>query len=178
MTCRELIQSCEEQNRDLLARAEKAQASLSCLEWNVAPAGGWSPAQIFEHMTLANAPYIEVLERVLPNAPIGDESPVRNTLFGKMIYKVSGPTTNAPAPKNLHPSTKKHTREIYGLWKKQQERILELHEMAKGKNLAAVKVPNPFLKLFKMTLCDFFAILATHTERHVGQIEERARARK
>ena len=178
MTCRELIQNCEAQNKELLARAEKAQAALSPQQWNEAPAGGWSPAQIFEHMTLANAPYIEVLERELPTAPMGDESRVRHTLFGKMIHKVSGPSGNAPAPKNLHPSTKKHTREIYSQWRDQQERIIELHEMAKGKNLSAVKVKNPFLKLFKMTLCDFFAILSAHTERHVGQIEERARASK
>lgn len=175
MTCRELIQKCEAQQKDLLARAEKAQAALSNKQWNEAPAVGWSPAQIFEHMTLASSPYIEILERELPIAPMGDESPVRHTLFGRMIYKVSGPSTNAPSPKNLHPSNKKHTREIYSVWMDQQNRIVKLHEMAKGKNLAAVKVSNPFVKLFKMTLCDFFAILATHTERHVGQIESRAK---
>lgn len=175
MTCRELIQNCEAQNKELLARAEKSQAALSAQQWNESSPGGWSPAQIFEHMTLANAPYLEALERVLPNAPMGDETPVRHTLFGKMIHKVSGPSTNAPAPKNLHPSKKKHTREIYSLWKEQQSRIVDLHEIAKGKNLAGVKVANPFLKLFKMTLCDFFAIITAHTERHVGQVESRVR---
>lgn len=175
MTCRELLEKCAKQNRELLARAERAQASLDDKKWNEAPQGGWSPAQIFEHMTLANAPYIETLERVLPNAKKGDESQEKYSWFGRLIHKVSSPQGNAPAPKNLHPKPGLYSREVFARWRKQQEQIIALHEKAKGIDLAGVRAPNPFVKLFRMTLCDFFAILATHTERHVGQIESRVK---
>lgn len=125
-------------------------------------------------MTLSNAPYLAVLPPAIDCAPAGDEAPTKHTFLGRMVYKMSGPSGNASPPKPMIPGPGPFGDEPYQQWLEQQRAILALLERAEGKNLSAVKVRNPFLRLFKMTLCDFIAILSTHTDRHVGQIEERA----
>jgi hypothetical protein len=173
MTCAELLQECEARNRELLERGKAAAARLDDEAWNEAPKDGWSPAQIFEHMMLANGPYAALLERLLEDAPAGAEAPAKHSFFGKLLLKAAGPRGNAPAPKALHPCAGPHGRDVLDRWAAQQERIVELHEMARGKNLAQLRFSNPFVKFFKMTGCDAFALFADHTERHVSQIESR-----
>jgi hypothetical protein len=170
-TCDELVAELDEQNRDLLFRAEVASAQLSDEQLNESPDYGWSPAQIFEHMVLANSYYLKAIEAALRKAPSGGEAPTKFSWFGRTVYRMSGPGGNAPAPRKLHPGPGPFGREVYGRWKASQEEVIALLERAKGKNLGKQRFRNPFLKLFKMTLCDFFAILTTHTERHVRQIE-------
>jgi hypothetical protein len=118
-------------------------------------------------------PYAALLERLLEDAPAGAEAPAKHSFFGKLLLKAAGPRGNAPAPKALHPCAGPHGRDVLDRWAAQQERIVELHEMARGKNLAQLRFSNPFVKLFKMTGCDAFALFADHTERHVSQIESR-----
>lgn len=176
MTCDELIAQAEVQNRRLLERGMEAAAKLDDEAWNRAPSGGWSPAQIFEHLILTNTLYIEKVDKALEAAPKGGQNSVRHTWFGKFIIKSAGPGGNAPAPKTLHPRPGPYSREVLDRWSAQQQQIIELHARAKDADLSRVKLRNPLIKLFGMNLSDCFAIFATHTERHILQIEDRAKS--
>ncbi len=173
MTCREFIEDCRTQIVDLSARGEAARAKLSDDAWNRGSAKTWSPAQIFEHMVLANGPYLERLPKGIEKAPPGGDRPVQHTWFGSFIYKAAGPASNAPPPKVMVPGPGPFGNETFERWRRQQDELLGLLDAAQDRDLGTIKLRNPFIRLFRMTLCDFFAILATHTERHVSQIEER-----
>lgn len=177
MTCKEWLDDCRQKFEDQLQRADAVSAKIDEEAWNRPHPGGWSPAQIFEHLVLSNGPYLLMLAEAVPLAPAGEESPVRQTWFGKMLLKMAGPTGNAPTPKAFVPGPGPFSREVFDGWRSQQVRVIELCDLAKGRNIGATKVRNPLLKLAKMTLCDCFAIMADHTLRHVVQIEERAARR-
>jgi hypothetical protein len=173
MTCREFVQECQAQNQLLLDRADAAVAQLNGEAWNQAPKGGWSPAQVFEHMCLGNAPYLDAIPSALSDAKPGDDAPSRHTWLGRTIRRMAGPGGNAPAPRAMIPGPGPYAKESYDKWQKQQTQIIKLHERAAGLNIAAVKVRNPFLRFARMTLCDCYGILTAHTERHVSQVEAR-----
>lgn len=174
MTCREMVDACEKAFREQLARADVAQGRLDESQWNRPEAGGWSPAQILEHMALSNAPYLEKLPQAVAGAGMDDSRTVRQSWVGKMILKMAGPGGNAPAPKAWVPGPGPFRREVYDRWRAQQERLIALCSEARGKDLGSMRISNPLIKFVRMTLCDSFLILADHTERHVRQIEERA----
>jgi len=178
MTCRELITKAEAQNRELLERGKAAAAKLDDENWNLAPPGGWSPAQIFEHLILSNQDHLAIISSRLSSAPKGGEAQVRHTLFGKVILKSAGPEGKGPVPKPFVPKPGPYTREVFSRWEAQQEQIILLHDKVRDVDLPALRYPVPLMKLFKMSFCDIFAIFAAHTERHIRQIEERARAQK
>lgn len=175
MTCREMVDACEKAFRDQLARAEAAQKNLDESQWNQTEAKDWSPAQIFEHLVLSNEPYLQKLPAAIAQAGPDDSKPVHQSWFGKMILKMAGPGGNAPAPKPWIPGPGPFDREVFDRWRAQQERLIALCQTARGKDLSSARVNNPLMKVIRMTLCDCFLILSDHTERHVRQIEERAR---
>jgi len=173
MTCRELIQQAEQQNRDLLERGKAAAAKLDDDAWNLAPPHGWSPAQIYEHLILSNKDYVEIIAEQLKTAPKGGDRPAVHTWFGKFIMKSASPEGKGPVPKPFVPKPGPYTREVLDRWVAQQQTIIDLHEKAKDVDLTAVRYPVPLMKLFKLNMADSFAIFATHTERHIRQVELR-----
>lgn len=177
MTCQELIVQGESQNRELLERGKAAAAKLDDQEWNQAPPKGWSPAQIFEHLLLTNQAYVDLIAEKLKTAPKGGDTPIRHTWFGKIILKSAGPEGNGPVPKPFIPHAGPYTRDVLDRWIAQQQAIIDLHEKAKGVDLTAVRYPVPIMKIFRLSMCDSFAIFASHTERHIRQIEERVKGR-
>lgn len=173
MTCNELLEACEKQNRELLERGKMAAAQLDDDAWNRAPKGGWSPAQIFEHLILSNRDYVEIIAKRLESAPPGGDAPVKHSFFGRIILKSAGPSGNGLVPKPFVPKPGPYTRDVLHRWTAQQEQIIDLHRKAKDVDLTAIRYPVPLMKVFKLNMGDSFAIFAAHTERHMRQIEDR-----
>nr|CAA9249800.1 hypothetical protein AVDCRST_MAG63-1860 [uncultured Armatimonadetes bacterium] len=63
-------------------------------------------------------------------------------------------------------------------WHRQQAELISLIDRAAGVDLSAASVRNPFLPVIRMNVADCLEIVTAHTERHVGQIEERVPARR
>jgi hypothetical protein len=130
----------------------------------------WSPAQILEHMMIANRAYLPVIEEKVREGKRGD-TPIAHSWFGRLLVKASGPGGNAPAPRILRPPAKVYPRELLRHWIEQHEAIADLAAAATGTDLANTKLRNPFLRYFRMNLYDAFEVIVQHGERHVRQIE-------
>ena len=156
-------------------RAELAAAPLNSHQFNKPSGRDWSVAHVFKHLCLADGPYLHAIDKAITLArPTAGESKVRHTLIGKMLMKASGPNGNAPAPGFLIPPPLPLSKEVMEEWTQKKAKLVELAEFAKGKDLS-MRVRNPFIRLITLSLADMFAIVDAHTERHVRQIEERAK---
>jgi len=162
-------------NQEMLARMLVLTANLDEKTLNTTPdASLWSPAQIIEHLVLANRPYLRAIGGVLKNAPrTQGDAPLRYTFFGKLLRKAVGPDGNAPAPKALHPRTTPIPTSVIQEWQQQQTELMALLNQSTGVDLSRTRVWNPLVKIIPMNLADCFAILTAHTERHLQQIEQR-----
>ena len=177
MDIREAINGWKEHTLALRTRLDTAIHGVSPARLNQPPANGdWSPAQVAEHLVMANRPYLGIMSKALDNAARDNaNSPVKFTFFGRTLMKVAGPDGNAPAPKMLQPRKGEISSEIFDELRDQLTQLHTLLEKLDGVNLSAVRVSNPFFGLIRMNLSDCFGIFTQHTERHIRQIEERVR---
>lgn len=175
MTRDELLEAVRTRVPEQTRRAVQAAERIRDGRWEDHPIPGeWSVPQVFHHLTLANAPYFEGMRSALASAGPGPNAEVRFTWFGTFIRKAAGPGGNAPPPKALIPSKDPIGREVVEVWRGQQDELLRLADLAAGAEFSRARFRNPFVRLFRMSLGDGFAIVLDHTERHVRQIEERA----
>lgn len=176
MTSNQFLDDCARQNRDFMERGRRAvqDVPLDILNRRTVTAD-WSPAQIFKHLLLSNDAYVRGLGAAV-NGMKTDPSnaPVHHTWFGATLAKYAGPDKNVPAPKQFVPSEEQWPASIVDEWAVQQQKVIELIEASKGKDLNTKCFKNPVMPLFKMTLADCIWLMTTHTDRHIRQIEERA----
>lgn len=141
----------------------------------VPPGNLWTVGQVFDHMIIANTPYLAVLEEKIASSPKNGPGEVTHTWLGKFLMNVGGPNGNAPAPKAMIPGDPPTSRDRIDLWFAQMDLFLQFIKQSKGLDLSRVKAKNPYVKLFGMNLADFFGVTSQHTERHIRQIEDRSR---
>jgi hypothetical protein len=111
---------------------------------------------------------------VIPAAARGNPE-VKHTWLGGLIVKMAGPDGNAPAPKPVRPANRVNSAASIEKWKTRQAQFCELAASAMETDLMSARFKNPFIPIFQMNVYDAFRIIVEHTERHVRQIEERAK---
>lgn len=176
MNTSEFLSTIREQGASHLERLPDACRSLSNECFNGPPAPfAWNPAQIVDHVVLANSHYLPEIERLVGRAArAGGDPVVRHTWGGKLIIKFAGPDRDVPPPGSvLLPRKGAIARGIVDLWRGQQEAFLKLTEQATGSDLMKHRMRSPFAKFLRLNLADALEIWTVHTERHVRQIEER-----
>ncbi|MCW3100130.1 MAG: hypothetical protein JWL77_5748 [Chthonomonadaceae bacterium] len=175
MDCTQSLADWQKRNQEVQLRLLRLASPLDEETLNTHPAASvWSPAQVIAHMVLTNQLYLPRMEAALQNAErVSGDPPVRYSFFGSFLRKVAGPGGNAPAPKPLHPPMTTIPTTIIQEWEQQQIQLLSLMDRAAGVDLSHIRVWNPLVRVIPMNLADCFELLTAHTERHVGQIEER-----
>ena len=168
----------------LAERARAIRASIDELKRDVQPLaylqigwrppdGGWSIAQVVEHLIITDESYLELLERVLARKPErawrGEWKP---SLIGGLLTRSQMPDSKkkvtTPAIWRPGPEPRANVVEEYI---KVRERLLEMVARADGFDLRRTKLSSPAAKLIRMNLGDAFMTLVVHTQRHLRQIE-------
>ena len=134
----------------------------------------WSIGQILDHLNKGLDYYLPGMRSGMAGKPKGAaQAEVKHSWFGRMIVKGIGPGGHAPVLRQLLPGNGPYKKDIVSTWTRRHEEIIHLTEQARGIDLSAVNIRNPFFKFVQMNLADFFAILIAHAEGHIAQIEER-----
>lgn len=137
--------------------------------------GLWGVGRVLEHMNIANEPYIKVMRQALASAPSDSGDTPKAGFWGRTLAKIAGPEGNAPAPKQMIPEAKEFTHEVVNRWFKVTRDLIAVAQEAEGKDINRAKFKNPFIGFMKMNVTDGLTVGVAHTERHVRQIEERAK---
>jgi hypothetical protein len=142
------------------------------------PDGGWSIAQVFEHLCRTNLAYLDgplpaAIERARARGPV--ERPWRPSLIGGwltgMLVEGGKPV---PSPRLFRvegPVRPQVVDEFLATVRRTRERMFE----ADGLDLR-VGLVSPASPLFHMNLGDTFRILVVHSHRHLAQAERTRRA--
>ncbi len=174
MTVNELLTNCIEQNERFVSEVLSVVSLMTQEQLNQQmPDGDWSVARILKHLILANTNYIEILPPLVQSAHSGSPE-VKHTWFGKALIKMAGPKGNVSPPAQMVPELIEFEKSILDEWIAQQNAAIELMKLAVGKNTNLLRFKNPIVRLFTMNASDAFAIMTTHTDRHVQQIQQRA----
>jgi len=163
-------------------RAHEVQASIDAIRkiadelaylqlgWRP-PDGGWSIAQVFEHLIIAESSYFGELNRLVESGQRGN-TPYRPTLMGRFIINSLQPTSSrrVPAPRIYRPAPEPRAN-VVEEYIKVREELLKLIASAKGMDLRRNRLSSPVARIIRMNLGDAFVIAVVHTQRHLQQIE-------
>lgn len=154
-------------------RAATADLTPAQLSWNP-PEGGWSIAQVFEHLCTTDDAQFSTWERVIraPNAArkASDDVPWAPRLGGKFVLKGLESPRKTKAPPKFQIGAKVRTdvaRCFFGY----VQRVLALIDESAPLEWRKVKFGSSALPIIRYNLGDAWLIEAVHLERHARQIE-------
>jgi hypothetical protein len=163
--------------RALDARMADLQGTVdrAALEWNP-PDGGWSVAQVFEHLCVATDDYLTVLRPLVAGLSSNDQPRAdltwRPSFAGGLLTKSMVSPRKLPAPKAWKPGPAPRPNVMSEFAVRQQELGRLIAESANSE-WNRVRLASPVSFLVRMNIGDAFTILVRHAERHFGQINDR-----
>src|SRR5687768_17576314 len=155
------------ENIDAVRRIQNELAYLQ-LGWRP-PDGGWSIAQVLEHLIISDSLYYPQLRDLAANGKRGTAE-WKPTITGGFIIRALLPTSarKTPAPQIFRPAEPRAN--VVQDYIDLREELLQIIESMKGVDLRRNKVTSPVSKLIRINLGDALMILVVHTQRHLQQI--------
>jgi uncharacterized damage-inducible protein DinB len=138
--------------------------------------GAWSVAEVLEHLVLGDRLYLDTLrERCADARARGRMSRGRRwkaSLVGGLLERSLRPaaTRKMRAPRVLQPGPSPRPGAL-GAYLAQLEEIAASVRQNADLDWQRVRLTSPVSRLVRMNLGDAYHVLASHGERHLGQIE-------
>src|SRR5829696_7137502 len=162
---REVDQSIEIIGRDV-APLEYLQ-----LGWRP-PEGGWSIAQVMEHLIITEESYLAVFDRILAQTP---EHPSMEkwepSLIGGFLTRSQMPEARKMRSPAMWRPTPEARANVVDEYVQVRRRLVDAMRRADGHDLRRTKLSSPAAKFIRINLGDAFMTLVVHTQRHLRQIE-------
>ena len=144
----------------------------------VPPDGGWSVAQVFEHLCRSNHSYLDgplatAVEKSVERGPANREW--KPSLIGGWLTQslVEG-TKPMPSPRLFRVGTDLRAN-VVDEFLATIRRTRELMQRADGHDLR-IMFASPASPLFRLNLGDAFRVIVVHSHRHLAQAERTRRA--
>ena len=137
--------------------------------------GRWSVVQILEHLNAYNRHYLPVVEKELSVITYDANAWFTSGYWGEKFTKMMKPD-NVYEIKNKMKTQKTMTfpnslnvDTVLTEFVAGQDKLLQLLELAQGKDLAKIHIPITLTKLIKLRLGDTLRFLTAHEQRHMIQ---------
>jgi len=134
----------------------------------------WSIGQCFDHLVIADRPYVALFEEVLAGRRrrrAWERVPVLPRIFGGLLISSLRPDSGRKlkAPRALSPSTSRLAPSIITTFLEQQRRLLGLIQASGRLPLDRIIITSPVLGFVTYSLMDACRIIVVHEQNHVVQ---------
>src|SRR6476661_5023272 len=178
----DLINQLEGDVKQIIAAAEHLRQADPVKLGYSAEKGRWSVAQVLEHLNMYNRFYLPKMEKAM--VPITHDTDAwfssgwLGNYFTKMmmpkdIYEVKNKMKTA---KGYSPSKGLNVEAVFNEFLQHQQKLLQLLEVARRRNLNSIRIPTSFTSMIKMKLGDTFRFLIAHEQRHMIQARNAIKA--
>jgi hypothetical protein len=135
--------------------------------------GGWSAAQVLEHLVLGSESYLAVMRQRVEASAVspGGPAPVwRPRVGGRLLVRSMESPRRLPAPRVLRPGPlpRPHAVEAFTGELRELDALLV---RAEAMPWNGIRFGSPVSAWFRLNFGDGCLILITHAERHFGQID-------
>jgi hypothetical protein len=154
----------------LLRGLEALDARLRLADLSATPAGGWSAAQILEHVAMLNTAY---LARLRPLAGRGEpvaDGAWRPTLLGGYLTTALTKPAKLSAPAAARPGPAARPGLLDAVLATHAE-LRQLIRQAEDLNWRRLKLTSPYAWFLRPNFGDACLLILRHGERHAAQIE-------
>ena len=137
------------------------------------PAGGWSIAEVLEHLIISADSYLEVVRRITrehAGSRADATTAWKPSLMGGMLAESLRNPRKLPAPKMYKPGPTPRAG-VLDEFLRRQEEVGSLIVDAGDLDWRRVRMRSPVLPIIRMNLGDALTIPVVHAQRHAAQIE-------
>lgn len=135
--------------------------------------GGWSAAQVLEHLIVTSTSYLAVMRQHVVAAwgQPEDRSRIwRPRLGGRILVRALVSRRPLPASRGFRPGLGPRP-DVVGTFVAEMHEFQAVLERAAPLPWNAIRFGSPVLWLLRLNVGDGFLILLTHAERHFAQID-------
>ena len=161
-------------NSAAMERIRGAVSTVSPEEMVRPPAtGGWSIAEVLEHLIVSADSYLEMLRPVVgrkDGARVDGSGTWKPTIMGGMLAASLRSERKLPAPRMYKPGPNPRPRVLEEFLRRQEE-VGRLIAEAGDMDWRRVRLRSPVLNWLRMNLGDALTVLVVHAQRHAAQIE-------
>lgn len=137
------------------------------------PSGGWSVAEVLEHLIVSAESYLEALRPLVRQGDRTGADPNtiwKPTLMGGMLAWSLRNPRKLPAPRIYKPGPTPRP-DAPDVFLRLQEEAGRLMTEAQAIHWRRARLRSPVTPILGMNLGDAFTVLVVHAERHAAQIE-------
>jgi hypothetical protein len=169
------LEAYRQQFEQNTALAQELTSGLTEAQFNWRPSSSaWSIQECLSHLTMVGHVETKALEEAVAQARgrgLTGAGPFEYPAWEHYILReIEPPVRHAiSAPKRFVPVPGQPITGIFPTFLHVQSRFVAQIERADGLDLCRVKVPTPFIRLFKVTLGMTLAQAAAHQRRHLEQ---------
>jgi hypothetical protein len=157
----------------ICADAEQMAAGLTegQLSWTP-PDGGWSVAEVLEHLLIATGFFLPTMNALVAGKPPAESPrPWTPSFFGKLILKAIDPVNRATtnAPKIFRPGPTPRPRVVAAFLDQMAEYRTVLVRGSRA-DWNRIRLSSPVARFIRVNLGDAYTIIVLHSERHINQV--------
>lgn len=161
----------------LEARADTALAGIDAAAFaRRSRDGGWSIAQVFEHLCVADASYVDralpkALARARRGGPAAARTPRPSLLGGWLVRALADAGRKLTSPRAYRVGAARP--DAVARWRAGLVKLRALIRAADGADLGT-RLSSPIAWFVRMTLAEALALPIVHGHRHLAQVERLA----
>jgi uncharacterized damage-inducible protein DinB len=161
-------------NRAVIARIRDAVSAVPPADTHrKPPTGGWSIAEVLEHLVVSADSYLDTLRSVLARTDLraADASTTwKPSVMGGLLTASLRSERKLPAPRLYKPGPEPREG-VLAEFLERQEVVGRLLGEAGGVDWRRATFTSPVSRLMRMNLGDALSVLVVHAERHAAQID-------
>lgn len=168
----------------LLTAIDAAESTIDLLVRPMSPerrrahpaAGGWSVDEILEHLCLANADYLGVMEGALmhASAPLG-RGAWRASIGGWLLVRAMESERRSSSPAAIVPAAAPRA-EVLDVMLESLARLRTLLARAQSQEWRRIRMSSPYARWLRLNFGDAALVVVRHTERHARQMARVAKS--
>lgn len=172
-----LLQTLQQETNELLAFARHLPTGTQNILIQSPASGGWSIAQVLEHLNTYCDYYLPLLGKALQQSPSTTSMQFHPGWLGDYFTKLIQPAPAGAVQKKMKaakkhlPSLQPNTETVVKTFIAHQEQLLIVLQQAAGKNMHSIKIPVSILPVLKLKTGDIFRFLCAHQQRHLKQMQ-------
>ena len=173
--CVEMLDSLQNDVRQLILEANYLKSIDPAILLQEPAPGKWSVMQVLEHLNSYGRYYLLAIERSM-NRNTETVEYFKPGWIGDYFTKLMKPGKNGQisnkmkSPKDHRPSKYPDAFPVLNTFLEQQQYLLDMLELAKSKNIGAIRTPISISRFIKLKLGDTFRFFIAHEQRHFVQI--------
>ncbi|HEX6333074.1 MAG TPA: DinB family protein [Flavisolibacter sp.] len=177
----ELIDQLEADVRHIIAAAEHLRLA-DPVKLSYCSEGTWSVAQVLEHLNMFSRYYLPAIEKSMVHitrdtnawfVPGFFGNYFTNMMMPRNVYEVKN---KMKAMKDYRPDKGLNVETVFKEFFQHQQKLLQLLEIARRRNLNTIKVPISLSRFIRLKLGDTFRFFIAHEQRHMIQARNTIKA--